>query len=220
MFSSTQGIGRRRWGAAVVGLSAVVLVPLTGCASAQQSGATSSSAGAVPSRLDSALYQKAVAAAKQITGTDKLDKSIEMIGVNGGAEGDVLKGVYKAFTDPTGTKINYTGTQDENSIVQSRVAAGNPPEVVDQAIGVGGAYSARGKPVDLGEVIGADKLKATFGESLVKGASVNGKTFGIYQGFNNFMVWYNPQTYTGPKQPKTWNELVQYTDQRAAQGKQ
>lgn len=34
------------------------------------------------------------------------------------------------------------------------------------------------------------------------------------------MVWYNPQTYQGPKPPKSWDELTQYTDEQAANGKQ
>jgi alpha-glucoside transport system substrate-binding protein len=220
MFSSTQRAGRYRKGAAVVGLSTAVVMSLTACASDQQSGAASQSKGAVPARLDAALYQKAVDAAKQLAGGQKLDPSIEMIGVNGGAEGDVLKGLYKAFTDATGTKVNYTGTQDENNIVQSRVSAGNPPAIVDQSVGVATQYAKQGKLVDIGSVVGADKLKSTFGESLVKGVTVDGKTFGLYQGFNNFMVWYNPQTYQGPKDPKTWDELVKYTDEQAAKGQQ
>lgn len=220
MFSLTQRAGRRRMGAAFVGLSAVVAVSLTGCASAEQSGAAAQSKGAVPPRLDPALYAKAVAAAKQIAGGQKLDKSLEMIGVNGGAEGDVLKGVYKAFTDATGTTVNYTGSQDENNIVQSRVAAGNPPAIVDQAVGVATQYAKQGKLVDVGSVVGADKLTSAFGDSLVKGVTADGKIFGLYQGFNNFMVWYNPQTYQGPKEPKSWDELVKYTDAQAAAGKQ
>src|SRR4051794_35832471 len=87
MFSSSR-VGRRRMGAAIVGLSAVVAVTLSGCASDQQSGASAQNSGSVPPRLDPALYQKAVDGAKQLAGGQKLDKSIEMVGVNGGAEGD------------------------------------------------------------------------------------------------------------------------------------
>ena len=66
----------------------------------------------------------------------KLGGSIEYIGPNGGAEGAILQSVYKAFTDATGTDVKYTGSQDDNNIIQSRVQAGNPPDIADLSIGV------------------------------------------------------------------------------------
>ena len=57
--------------------------------------------------------------------------------------------MYQAFTDATGTKITYTGTQDTNSIVQSRVQAGNPPAIADLSLGVADGYAKQGKLMNL-----------------------------------------------------------------------
>ncbi|WP_364403035.1 ABC transporter substrate-binding protein [Pseudarthrobacter sp. LMD1-1-1.1] len=211
----------RRLAAVVLTISTAAALSLTACASDEEAGKTASGAtGKTLGRFDTALYEKAVQAAKTISGGEKLDKSIEYLGVNGGAEGDVLKGVYKAFTDATGTAVNYTGSQDLNNIVQSRVSAGNAPDVVDQSLGPARQYAKQGKLMNLSDAIGNDTLKTSYSDSLLTGASEDGKVFGVYQGFNNFMVWYNPQQYKGPKNPSTWEELAKYTDEQAAQGKQ
>ena len=221
MFPLSSPVSRRTMLA--VGVVTVSALSLAACATDEQSGAAVGAASGATSnqhgRLDDALYAKAVAAAKELRGSQTLDKKIEFIGVNGGAEGDVLKGVYQAFTEGTGTTVNYTASQDITSIVQSRVAAGNPPDVVDQAIGVARQYASQGKLVDVGEAVGMDKLKNAFSDALLEDVTDNGKVFGVYQGFSNFMVWYNPKTYTGPTSPKNWGELVTYTKDQAAKGK-
>lgn len=199
--------------ASLIVLPLAFALALAGCASDEQAGAGSST-----QRTDASLYKDAVAKAKDIAGNKQLGGSIEYIGPNGGAEGEVLQSVYKAFTEATGTKVNYTGTQDINSIVQSRVQAGNPPEVADLQIGVAQGYAEQGKLMNLSDVIGTDELKANYSQGLLDGASHDGKVFGVYQGFNNFMLWYNPEQYTGPKDPKTWQEIVDWTNAEAAKG--
>jgi alpha-glucoside transport system substrate-binding protein len=206
---------RRRLGAAAITLPLLVGLGLAGCASDEQAGAGAGAGGS--DRTDASLYEKAVAKAKDIAGDAKLDSSLEYIGPNGGAEGEVLQSVYKAFTEATGTKVKYTGTQD-TSIVQSRVQAGNPPDIADLQIGVAQDYAKQGLLMDLSDVIGNDELKANYNQGLLDGASNDGSVFGVYQGFNNFMLWYNPESYTGPKDPKTWQEVVDWTDKQAADG--
>ena len=214
---TTTFLPRRRGAAAAFGAIAVVgTLVLAGCATDAQSGA----AGPALDRFDPTLYQEAVAAAKDIAGDQSLSGSIEFIGVNGGAEGEVLQGVYAAFTEATGVTVNYTGTQDINSVVQSRVQAGNAPDVVDQSLGVAQNYAKQGKLLDLSSIIGDAELKGSYNQGLLDSASNDGAVFGVYQGFSNFMVWYNPQSYDGPTAPASWQELTDYTDQQAAAGKQ
>lgn len=205
---------RRRVLFAAAAITSAALA-LTACASddqaAQQPGATAQAVG-----LDSSLYKKAVDEAKKIAGDKKLGGSIEYIGPNGGNEGAILQAVYQAFTDATGTKVNYTGTQDTNNIVQSRSQAGNPPAIADLSLGVATGYAKQGKLMDLTKVVGEDELKANYNQSLLDGASVDGKVFGVYQGFSNFMLWYNPEQYTGPKDPTSWKQITDWTDQEAA----
>lgn len=199
--------------------SALALAGLgtAGCATEEQASAVPG--GAAPStELDPDLHAAAVDAASALAGGKEWGGSIEYIGPNGGAEGAIMQKVYSAFTEATGTEVNYTGSQDSNNIVQSRVQAGNPPAVADLALGVAQAYAADGHLLDLGEVVGHDVLAENYPPSLLEAASWDGTVFGIYQGFSNFMLWYNPSAYTGPADPGSWQELVDWTTARAEQG--
>lgn len=122
----------------------------------------------------------------------------------------------KPFETATGVKIKYTGTQDAN-IILARARAGNPPQVamLQQGLMIGLAHD--GKLVDLGPFMG-DELKANYTPAVNDTASVDGKIYGVYQGFSPFMFWYNPQAYTGPKSGSTWADVVKWTDDQAAKG--
>jgi alpha-glucoside transport system substrate-binding protein len=197
----------------------VAALGLGACASEEQASGSAASDGGGAATLDADLHAKAVEAAKSIAGGKELGGSIEYIGPNGGAEGAILQAVYDAFTEATGTAVNYTGSQDTNNIVQSRVKAGNPPAVADLSLGVATGYAKQGKLLDLTTVIGKDELATSYNESLLEAASQDGKLFGVYQGFSNFMLWFNPKEYTGPKDPSDWQEMIDWTDQRAKDGK-
>ena len=186
---------------------------LGACASQQQAEGSNASA----SSGNSQYYQAAVNEAKQIASGKKLASSLTMIGSNSGAEGQTLQKVYQAFTDATGVKINYTGSQDILTLVKSRVDAGSPPDVADIQLGTAEQYAQAGKLDDLSSAFG-DELKKNYSQSLLDDASYNGKVFGVYQGFSNFMLWYNPQTYTGPKNPTSWSQITDWTASQAAKG--
>ncbi len=168
---------------------------------------------------DASPYRDAaVAEAQRIAEGQTLSGYLEVLGQNSGAEGQTLQEVYAAFTEATGIEVRYTGTPDLNAIVQSRIQAGNPPNVADIQLGIAQDYAAQGVLVDLSAAFG-DELKANFGTQLLETASYDGKVFGVYQGMNPFMVWYNPQTYKGPVAPKDWKALVEWTNSEAEAGR-
>ncbi len=183
---------------------------LAGCASQQQAEGNSAKSGGK-------LYDAAVAEAKSIANGKKLDSSLEMIGNNSGAEGQTLQEVYKAFTEGAKVNVKYTGTSDVSSIVQSRLAAGNPPNVADIQPGIALQLAKEGKTVDLTAAFG-DELKSNFDVALLDGVSYNGKVFGVFQGFSNFMFWYNPEAYSGPKDPTSWSQITDWTKEKAKAG--
>jgi len=198
-------------------ISIVALANALGLPAMAQDTAKAEAAGMNP-----ALYKAAVAEAKSIAGDAKLDPTIEYVGGNSGAEGAILEALYQAFTDATGTVINYSGTGASTvtaATVQSRVQAGNPPDLVDMGLGVAKSYAEQGYTVDLSKVIGSDVLSARYAKTLLDSLSYDGKVFGITQGFSTFMIWYNPEVYSGPKEPKTWQEMVDWTNKLAAEGK-
>lgn len=202
----------RRRGAVICAVTASLALTLAGCASPEQEQAVAG-AGAG----DEDFYAAAVAEAERLAEGQDLDASVSMIGVNSGVEGSTLEKVYAAFTEGTGTKINYTGSADTNNIVQARVQAGNPPELADIAMGSAKMYAEQGRLMDLSSVM-ASELEEGFSSALLDAASVDGSVFGIYQGFNNFMLWHNPEEYSGPENPATWDELLTWTEDEAAAG--
>lgn len=164
-----------------------------------------------------AYQDAAVAEAKRVAEGLPSGGYVEVLGQNSGAEGQTLQDVYSAFTEATGIEVRYTGTPDLPAIVQSRIQAGNPPNVADLQLGQAKEYAAEGKLVDLSAAFG-DELKQNFNAMLLDNASENGAVFGIFQGMNPFMVWYNPNTYTGPKAPEDWQALVDWTNAEAEKG--
>lgn len=166
--------------------------------------------------LDPALVAAAEAKAKAIAGDQQLSGSIEIIGQNGGYEGAITEAVFKPFEAATGVQIKYTGTQDSN-IVSARVRSGNPPNVSQPQQGVMAEFARAGKLVDLSSFMQAD-LDANFTKAVNETASVDGKVYGVYQGFSPFMYWYNPKAYTGPKDGATWADVAKWTADQAAAG--
>jgi alpha-glucoside transport system substrate-binding protein len=171
--------------------------------------------------LDAGLYANAVAEAKTAAGGASLGGSIDYIGGNTGDEGGLLQAVFQAFTDATGTAINYTGTGSGaavNTAVQARVQGNNPPDLADLNIGTAAGYMASGDLVDLSTILDMSVVKQNLSAALLNDVTLNGKIFGMYTGFNPFMLWYNPQVYTGPKTPSSWQDMVDWTNSLAAKG--
>ncbi|MFF3376655.1 ABC transporter substrate-binding protein [Streptomyces sp. NPDC002680] len=191
------------------------LLATAACADNTSTGAASNGTGQ-SAALAAAARKEALAAA----GGKKIGGKVTMLGINGGAEGQLIKNALKPFTDATGIQVDYTGNEDLATVVQTRVQAGNAPDVVDAAdLGSVLKYAKQGKLVDLGSLIGTSALKSNYPQSLLDATTVNGKTYGIFTEIDNFMVWYNPKTYKGPKNPSSWAQLEAFTKQQAAAGK-
>lgn len=205
-------LARRTTTVAVGMVSALVL---TACASASQS-----TSNGTTTKFSSDLVSQAKQEALADSGGKKLGGSITVIGVNGGNELKVVQSVIKPFEDATGITVNYTGSQDLTAIVAAKVSAGAPPDVVDDA-GAGSlvGYAKKGLLKNVGAMVGEDKLKQAFAPGLLDAASVEGTTYGVWTEIDNFMLWYDPKTYTGPKPPQTWDQLDSFTAGQAATGK-
>jgi alpha-glucoside transport system substrate-binding protein len=71
------------------------------------------------------------------------DGVVEIIGAFGGVEADSFEKEIKAFEDESGIDIQYTGTQDFQTIITSRVRSGDTPDI--------GIFPQPGTLQDLGE---------------------------------------------------------------------
>jgi alpha-glucoside transport system substrate-binding protein len=190
-------------------------ITLGGCATQEQA----SSGGNGPEiKLNPALIAAAREKAASIAGGQKIGGSLEIINENGGREGAILQAALAPFAEATGVTIKFTGTSDYNSVISSRLKAGNPPDIGTQNLGAIGQYLKSTKLLDLSDAIGDETLHKNFGAATLDSLSVGGKVYGMYQGFNNYMLWYNPQTYDGPKDG-SWADVQAWTDKKAASGK-
>jgi alpha-glucoside transport system substrate-binding protein len=206
----------RRKFTAVLTLSLVTALGLAGCATQQQAAGSGGSGGGVS--FDPQLVAAAKAKAKQIMGNQKLSGSISVMGDNSGSEAALLQAFYQLFTDATGVKVNYTGSGDNLNVVQSRVAAGNPPDLVTTAPGVMHQYAQTHQLLNLSSFM-SDELNSNFTSNVNATASIGNSVYGVYQGFNNMELWYNPQTYTGPKAGSSWQDVQNWTAQQGKAGK-
>ena len=217
-------VPRRRSAFVFIALVSAGALALTGCATAEQSGATASASGIAAAKaagLSTSLYKAAVTEAKSAAGGKKLGGTLDYIGGQSGSQAQTLQAAYRAFTDATGTKITYTqsgSSVSTTAAIQSRITAGNPPDLVDLSLGQAKAFAAKGFTLDLTKTIGKSTLDANYAPSLLTSLSNDGKVFGVTQGFSNFMVWYNPKSYTGPTAPKSWKELTDWTETAASKG--
>ncbi|WP_425840560.1 ABC transporter substrate-binding protein [Streptomyces fractus] len=190
---------------------------LTGCtgASAESTAANSTAAVSFPEKLTSAAERAAARAAHG----KKPGGSIEIIGVNGGTEGAIIDAAIRPFEKATGITVRYQGSADSQALIQSRVQAGNPPDLIDAAnAGQMRRYQAEGELKDVGSWIGEDTLRRDFNSSLLDSSRLDGKVYGIWSEVDNFMVWYNTHRYTGSKRPASQASWLRWAKQRAAAG--
>jgi alpha-glucoside transport system substrate-binding protein len=165
------------------------------------------------------MLEAASAAAKAIAGGKTIGGSVSVLGVDGGRELEMLKATWKPFEDATGIAVNYTGTTDFAAVLQTRVAAGDPPDIADSTnINNLVRYAKAGKLQDVGAMIGKDRLQGQFDPGLLDATMVDGKVYGVWDRIASFMVWYNVQTYDGPK-GTSWQEFDGWAKKKAASGK-
>ena len=187
---------------------------LAGC------GSAGSGAQPPPSQKPDALAA-ARAAAAEAAGGVKLGGTLNLLGVLSDQQLDAYLGTLKPFEDATGVTIKYESTRDVLAVLQTRIAGGNPPDVVsDPSAGQISQLGAQGKLVALDQVLGMDQFRSDYPAGLIDLASANGHVYGVfYNSAVQGLVWYDPKNYKGPTSPASWSELTRWTTQTAASGK-
>ena len=196
-------------------LAAAVLAALVAGAGSSAAEPAQTSADTLPP----ASVAAAVNAARAITHGRKLGGSVDFLGVVTGAPADALRAALKPFETATGVKVNYEATFSQQSILQTRIQAGNPPDAVFSSYPVQLQQLARqGKLVPLDGVLDVNTLRAQYPKALLDLATVKGKLYAYFSIVNyHGLIWFNPNRYTGPRTP-TWTQLSAWTRSAAAQG--
>ena len=138
--------------------------------------------------------------------------SVNVIGVWSGAELDAFNQVLAPFESKTGIKVNFEASRDQDAILTTRVAAGDPPDLAAApSPSLLTKFANQGKLINLGNIIDQTKLKAEYDKSWIDLGTVNGKLVEVFswaspKGF----IWYDPKVWTakGYTAPKTWDEFT------------
>ncbi len=115
------------------------------------------------------------------TGSSTNKGTIHFLGVWAGAEQASWFAVLKPFEDSTGIKISYEASRDQDAILTSTVAAGNPPDVAGApSPQLLSQFAKQGKLIALNSAVDMTALQANTAASWIKlGEPLNDKGYNV-----------------------------------------
>jgi len=147
------------------------------------------------------------------TGTSQNAGTIKFLGVWSGAEQASWLAVLKPFQDSTGITVKYEASRDQDAILTSSVAAGNPPDVAGApSPALLTTFAKAGKVIALNNAVDMTALQANTAASWIKlGEPLNdGKLYQIFAWADvKGLIWYDPKNFQakGYNVPKSWTDL-------------
>lgn len=150
------------------------------------------------------------------------DGVVTMMGVWGGQELEAFQEVMLAFTAKTGIKVQFEGTRDLPTLLQTRIAAGNPPDIA--AIPGPGAmkeYADQGVLVDLNTVLDQATIQEDINEAWIELATYDDALYALmFAADIKSLVWYRPDQFAakGYEVPTTWDEMEALMAEMTANG--
>src|SRR5450756_2951202 len=152
--------------------------------------------------------------------------SVKVMATWTGAEQASFMAVMAPFTQQTGITISYEASRDQDALLTTRVAAGNPPDLAAApSPTLLTNFAKTGKVVALNNIVDMTALQSqyspgwvTLGEPLG-----DGKLYQVYSWVSlKGLIWYDPKNFTakGYNVPTSWQSLldlqpVSYTHLRA-----
>ena len=177
---------------------------------------------------------------EQATGTKSADNplgidpkaGVEIVIFNGGLGTDYATKVDTPLFNKKWpeAKITYSAEEEISTVVQPRINAGNPPDMINNSgskLMDFGAIVKAGQAADLTDLFAAPSLDVpgkTVAETLVPGAveqgTYNGKPYAVNYSYTVFGLWYNKALFTKNNWtvPTTWAEFTALLDQIKAKG--
>lgn len=127
---------------------------------------------------------------------------------------------FAVFAERTGAEVEYTGTSDLIILMQTRVDAGDLPDVAcfpQPGVMARFADSA----IDLSTIMDQEYLQGQYAQDWIDMATIRGKQVGLWHRVTvKSLVWYSPSAFEtfGYEIPETWDELIALSDQIVADG--
>lgn len=201
--------GKFRRGGLVLLAPAVAVALLAACSSNSTKTAT-----AVPTLTGNCAKYQAYAG--------YAGKTVTMYASIISPESDSLQKSWQEFSDCTGIKISYEGSNDFESQLPVRVQGGTAPDlaIIPQP-GLLQQMVKSGKVAKPTAAVTANEDKY-WNKAWKQYGSVNGTFYAAPMSANmKSMVWYSPKAFTaaGYQVPTTWDDLMKLSDTIAAAGK-
>ena len=162
------------------------------------------------------------------SGGTSAKRTITVIANWGGGERAAFQKVIDAFTAKTGIPVNYEQSRQLEALVRTRVAGGNPPDIIfDSRPGAIAEFAKAGNLIPLDEPVGKEildpkALEAALGKSFIDLGRVDKTLYGfMFKADSKSTIWYKPPSLTalGGTTPKTIDDLYALADKYKAAGK-
>jgi alpha-glucoside transport system substrate-binding protein len=150
--------------------------------------------------------------------------SVKIIATWSGTEQANFFKVLKPFEDQTGISVKYESTRDENAVLRTAVASGNPPDLAAAPNPtLLTQFAQQGKVVPLNSAIDMSAYQSNYSQSWVDlGEPLHdGKLYQVYSWVDvKGLVWYDPKAFTakGYNVPTSWDQMISLTQQIKASG--
>jgi alpha-glucoside transport system substrate-binding protein len=149
--------------------------------------------------------------------------SVDLVTTWGGEEQASFRAVVAPFTQQHGITVNIEATRDLDTLLTTRLTAGNPPDfAILPNPGKMQQLVAQHHLIALSDFVDSATLQQNYAQSWINLGSVNGKLYAIfYKAANKGTVWYNPSQFQSNHYtlPKTWDDLLALSTQIATAGK-
>ncbi len=143
--------------------------------------------------------------------------SLTVFSAQSGNEADAIKASVSGFEAATGIDVKFTFSRDLPSLLNTRVRAGNPPDIaILPNPGQMKTFAERGELEKIDFM--KNRIKKDHQSTWVDLGSYEGSLYGFFIGVSNkSMVWYDPQQFEkmGYEVPKTWDEMIELSKKMA-----
>lgn len=155
-------------------------------------------------------------------------RAITVIANWGGGEREAFQKVMDGFTAKSGIKVNYEQSRNLEALTRTRVAGGNPPDLImSPRPGAIAEFARAGNLIPLDEPVGKEVLdpkqvEAALGKAFIDLGKVDGTLYGfMFKADSKSTMWYKPASFSalGVQPPKTFDELIAIADKYKAAGK-
>jgi len=148
--------------------------------------------------------------------------TVTILGVWTDGELDSFNAVLAPFEQQTGIDVQFVATRDQDAVLTTEVAAGDPPDLAAApSPSLLTRFANEKKVVPLQNVIDMNALKSTYDKSWIDLGTVNGNLVQVFSwAALKGLVWYDPKVWTakGYTVPKTWDDLIALQNKMKSNG--